>query len=148
MIAPISSSLSHLLTNIPNNKSNKENDDGVTLFDGEFLQDLLRLKVSSNVHKKRLKILCLACKPIADTLEITTSNTNALILKASFEGLTPSEVEDMIEERMLAFKDNFTHGLNTSHLLRGWYRVYQRNGDVYLHDVVSQSFYLPDPLHS
>ncbi|TIC19816.1 hypothetical protein E3Q12_04056 [Wallemia mellicola] len=142
LAAPISASLSHLLTDKPKGSECGE----YALFDEEFVKDLINLKVSSKVHSKRLDVLCASVKPIADTLEITNIPGNdLLILKATFDGITPKEVEAIIQKRLASYS---LDEINNAHLMAGWYRLYQVNEDVVLHDIVSQSFCLPDPASS
>lgn len=141
LVAPISASVSHLLTEKTPVSSSA--DDEYALFDDEFVRDLVKLKVSSKVHAKRLDVLCASIQSIADTLEVTnTPGSGLLIVKATFDGVTPKEIEALIQERLGSYS---LDDIGNAHLMSGWYRLYQVNDEFLLHNIVSQSFCLPDP---
>ncbi|TIB06927.1 hypothetical protein E3P92_04147 [Wallemia ichthyophaga] len=140
LVAPLSSSLSHLLTETKPLHTDSASANGV-LFDDTFVRDLVSLRVSSNVHAKRLDALCASVQSVADTLEVTSSASGLLIVKATFDG-TAKEIGKLIHDKLdrLVLDD-----IANAHRFSGWYRLYQLDGDTVLHDMVSKSFYLPDP---
>ena len=140
LVAPISASVSHLLTEkAPASDVSASH----TLFDEDFLRDLVKLKVSSTVHAKRLDVLCASIRDAATSLQVTnTPGNHLLVVRASFDGFTPEQVAKLVQERLAKHR---LDDIGNPHLMKGWYRLYKVDEDIVLHDIVSQSFCLPDP---